>query len=50
MVKLDLSRREWARKEETEVAHPAVPTTGPGEAQGGPPEPVFGPSFGPNFG
>ena len=39
--KLGRSGRERARTEETEYAHPAVPTTGPGEAQEVLPEPFF---------
>ena len=40
MLKRGLSRRERARTEETEAAHPAVPATGPGEAREVLPEPV----------
>ena len=41
MLKLCLSRRERARTEETEAAHPAVPATGPREAREVLPDPVW---------
>ena len=41
MLKRGLSRRERARREETEAAHPTVAATGPGKAREVLPQPVF---------